>query len=127
MASAIVSASGRPSCADASWMANRSKSRKSACVRMASRSLPRRRPRRMFHVQILTRLSSLCMQTKVRSLDDLAALGPDALMALYASARTPALEELDGRLTGRTVPRAQQPHVPAWLEMNDGEHLGCFF
>ena len=69
------------------------------------------------------------MQTKVRSLDDLAALGPDALMAIYASARTPALEELDGRLSGRmlTVPRAQQPHVRAWLEMKDGEHLGCFF
>ena len=80
----------------------------------------------MFHVQILTRLSSLCMQTKVRSLDDLAALGPDALMALYASARTPALEELDGRLTGRmlTVPRAQEPHVRAWLEMKDGDQTG---
>jgi hypothetical protein len=54
----------------------------------------------------------------IRSLDDLARLEPDELMALYARARTPALEELDGRLTGRmlAVPRAQELHVRAFLE-----------
>ena len=54
----------------------------------------------------------------LRTLDDLAALGPDELMDLYRDARTPALEELDGKLTGRmlAVPRAQEPHVRAVLE-----------
>jgi len=71
----------------------------------------------------LFRLSSRSMgtterTTKIRNLDDLAALGPEELMALYIAARTPSLEELDGRLVGRmlAVPRAQQPHVRAWLE-----------
>ncbi|HSS61056.1 MAG TPA: hypothetical protein VLK30_06340 [Candidatus Limnocylindrales bacterium] len=55
---------------------------------------------------------------RVQTLDDLAALGPDELMMLYAAARTPALEELDGKLNGRmlAVPRAQAPHVKEWLE-----------
>ena len=54
----------------------------------------------------------------LRTLDDLAALGPDELMELYATARTPALEELDGKMTGRmlAVPRAQEPHVKRWLD-----------
>ncbi len=54
----------------------------------------------------------------LRTLDDLAALGPDDLMDLYRMARTPTLEELDGKLTGRmlAVPRAQEPHVKAVLE-----------
>jgi hypothetical protein len=54
----------------------------------------------------------------LRTLDDLAALGPDELMDLYRMARTPTLEELDGKLTGRmlAVPRAQEPHVKAVLE-----------
>ncbi|HKC20164.1 MAG TPA: hypothetical protein VKE27_11110, partial [Candidatus Dormibacteraeota bacterium] len=53
-----------------------------------------------------------------RTLDDLAVLGPEELMNLYVNARTPALEELDGKLNGRmlAVPRAQKPHVKAWLE-----------
>ncbi|TME23349.1 MAG: hypothetical protein E6I67_03175 [Chloroflexi bacterium] len=51
-------------------------------------------------------------------LDDLAALGPDELMALYRTARTPSLADLDGKLTGRmlAVPRAQEPHVKALIE-----------
>src|SRR5437899_10630107 len=54
----------------------------------------------------------------VQTLDHLAALGPDELMELYRTARTPTLEELDGKMTGRmlAVPRAQEPHVKAWLE-----------
>jgi hypothetical protein len=55
---------------------------------------------------------------EIRTLDDLAVLGPDQLMALYRNARTPALEELDGKLTGRmlSLPRAQEPHVRAVLD-----------
>ena len=51
----------------------------------------------------------------VLTLDDLAALGPDELMALYREARTPSLEELDGKLTGRmlAVPRLQKAQVSA--------------
>ena len=63
----------------------------------------------------LFRLSSRSMDTterttKIRNLDDLAALGPEELMALYIAARTPSLEELDGRLVGRmlAVPRAHR-------------------
>ncbi len=54
----------------------------------------------------------------VRTLDDLARQGPDELMATYRNARTPSLEDLDGKLTGRmlAVPRAQEPHVRALLE-----------
>jgi hypothetical protein len=37
----------------------------------------------------------------VRTLEDLAGLGPDKLMDLYRTAHTPALEDLDGKLTGR--------------------------
>jgi hypothetical protein len=57
-------------------------------------------------------------RTAVRTLDDLAALGPDELMDLYLTARTPTLEELDGKMSGRmlAVPRAQRPHVKAWLD-----------
>ncbi|HKV87050.1 MAG TPA: hypothetical protein VJT78_03545 [Candidatus Dormibacteraeota bacterium] len=52
------------------------------------------------------------------TLDDLAATGPDELMALYRQARTPRLEDLDGKLTGRmlAVPRLQKPHVRALLD-----------
>ena len=51
-------------------------------------------------------------------IDDLAAKGPDELMALYRAARTPTLEDLDGKMSGRmlAVPRAQERHVRAWLE-----------
>jgi hypothetical protein len=54
----------------------------------------------------------------VRTLDDLATLGPDELMELYVNARTPTLEELDGKMHGRmlAVPRLQKPHVKAWLD-----------
>ena len=56
--------------------------------------------------------------TQVRTLDDLTALGPDDLMAMYRNARTPTLEELDGRMTGRmlAVPRLQKPQVSALLQ-----------
>ena len=52
------------------------------------------------------------------TLDDLAALDPDELMDLYRTARTPSLEELDGKMVGRmlAVPRAQEPHVKSVLE-----------
>src|SRR2546428_10944430 len=52
------------------------------------------------------------------SLDDLAAMGPDDLMDLYRQARTPKLEDLDGKLVGRmlAVPRIQQPHVKKFLD-----------
>ncbi|TMC80499.1 MAG: hypothetical protein E6J06_14630 [Chloroflexi bacterium] len=55
---------------------------------------------------------------EIRTLDDLAAREPDDLMALYRTAQTPSLEDLDGKLSGRmlAVPRAQQPHVRAFLE-----------
>jgi hypothetical protein len=58
------------------------------------------------------------MATTVHTIDDLAAIGPDELMAMYKGARTPRLEDLDGKLTGRmlAVPRLQKPHVRAWLE-----------
>ena len=68
-------------------------------------------------------LSCAGMETRtphgtVRSLDDLAKLDPDVLMRLYAEARTPTLDELDGKLAGRmlAVPRAQEPHVRAFLD-----------
>jgi hypothetical protein len=53
-----------------------------------------------------------------QTLDDLARLDPDELMALYTNARTPKLEDLDGRLSGRmlAVPRLQSPAVKRWLE-----------
>ena len=56
--------------------------------------------------------------SEARTLDDLAAKGPDELMALYRAAHTPTLEDLDGKMSGRmlAVPRAQEPHVRAWLE-----------
>ena len=54
----------------------------------------------------------------VRTLNDLAVLDPDQLMKLYKTARTPTLEELDGKLTGRmlAVPRLQKPQVSALLQ-----------
>src|SRR6266571_4844773 len=53
-----------------------------------------------------------------RTLDDLAQLDPDELTALYKNARTPKLEDLDGRLSGRmlAVPHLQRPAVKRWLE-----------
>jgi hypothetical protein len=61
----------------------------------------------------------------VRTLDDLAALGPDELMQLYVNARTPTLEELDGKMHGRmlAVPRLQKPQVKAWLDRFSRSHL----
>ena len=52
------------------------------------------------------------------SLDDLAELDPDELMEMYRSARTPRLEDLDGKLSGRmlAVPRLQKPSVKKLLE-----------
>lgn len=52
------------------------------------------------------------------TLDGLGAMDPDDLMELYRSARTPRLEDLDGKLSGRmlAVPRLQKPHVRAWME-----------
>jgi hypothetical protein len=54
----------------------------------------------------------------LRTLDDLASIGPDDLMDLYRGGRTPTLEALDGKMVGRmlAVPRAQEPHVKAVLE-----------
>src|SRR2546428_5984204 len=56
--------------------------------------------------------------TSPHTLDDLAKIDPDGLMALYQSARTPRLEDLDGKLVGRmlAVPRLQQPHVKRFLD-----------
>ena len=53
-----------------------------------------------------------------RSLDELAEMGPDDLMELYRRARTPKLEDLDGKLVGRmlAVPRIQEPHVKKFLD-----------
>ena len=58
------------------------------------------------------------MEIKAHTLDDLARMEPEALMALYREARTPRLEDLDGKLSGRmlAVPRLQKPHVREWLE-----------
>ena len=52
------------------------------------------------------------------TLDDLAGRDPDELMEMYQGARTPTLEELDGRMTGRmlAVPRLQKPEVKRFLE-----------
>jgi hypothetical protein len=54
----------------------------------------------------------------VRTLEDLARLDPDYLMTMYREARTPRLEDLDGKLSGRmlAVPRLQKPAVRKWLE-----------
>lgn len=46
-----------------------------------------------------------------RTLDDLARLAPDALLALYRGARTPKVEELEGPLEGRML-AAPPVHVP---------------
>lgn len=78
----------------------------------------------MFQVHIRTvpaysaAMTTLDSRATNLTLDDLARMDPDDLMALYQSARTPTLEELDGKLTGRmlAVPRLQKPHVKAWLE-----------
>ena len=53
-----------------------------------------------------------------RSLDDLAALDADRLMKMYLEARTPRIEDLDGKLTGRmlAVPKLQKPAVRNWIE-----------
>ena len=52
------------------------------------------------------------------TLDELAERDPDELMEMYRSARTPSLEDLDGRLAGRmlAVPRLQRPEVKRFLE-----------
>jgi hypothetical protein len=84
----------------------------------------------MFQVHIRTTPLSVCLPgypaamgtiqrtNPPRTLDDLAALGPDELMELYLNARTPSLAELDGKMHGRmlAVPRLQKPHVKAWLD-----------
>jgi len=53
-----------------------------------------------------------------RSLDDLAALDADQLMKMYVDARTPRIEDLDGKLTGRmlAVPKLQKPSVAKAIE-----------
>jgi hypothetical protein len=67
---------------------------------------------------ILAGMPSTGRASRALSLDDLAAMDPDALMDLYKSAKTPRLEDLDGKLSGRmlAVPRLQKPHVRAWIE-----------
>ena len=52
------------------------------------------------------------------TLDDLGRLGPDELMEMYRGARTPRLEDLDGKLAGRmlAVPRIQKPQVTKFLD-----------
>jgi len=52
-----------------------------------------------------------------RTLDDLAAMGPDQLLALYRVAKTPRIKDLDGKLTGRmlVVPAIHEKHVAALL------------
>src|SRR4051812_32603259 len=54
----------------------------------------------------------------IATLDDLAKRGPDELMDLYRRARTPRLEDLDGKLSGRmlAMPRIQKPQVKTFLE-----------
>jgi len=47
-----------------------------------------------------------------RSLDDLAALAPEALQRLYRAAVTPALPALDGDLVGRML---AVPVLPRWM------------
>ena len=56
--------------------------------------------------------------TDATSLDSLAELDPDRLMEMYRAARTPRLEDLDGKLSGRmlAVPRLQKPQVKRFLE-----------
>ena len=63
-------------------------------------------------------MDSTARTSQIHKVDDLANLDPDRLMDLYRSARTPALEELDGKLTGRmlAVPRLQTPQVSALLQ-----------
>jgi hypothetical protein len=53
----------------------------------------------------------------IKTLDDLADLGPDALMDLYRQATTPRLSDLDGKLAGRllAIPTAQEPHIAKLL------------
>lgn len=46
------------------------------------------------------------------SLDDLAALRPAALAALYSGARTPVLRDMDGHLTGRMLAVSA---LPRWM------------
>src|SRR5207248_11473074 len=52
------------------------------------------------------------------TLDDLGRLGPDELMEMYRGARTPRLEDLDGKLAGRMLaaPRIQKPQVKKFLD-----------
>src|SRR5438105_2000298 len=63
-------------------------------------------------------MSSTSRTSSPRTLDDLAQLDPDELMAMYRNARTPKLADLDGKLSGRmlAVPRIQKPAVKKWLE-----------
>jgi hypothetical protein len=70
-------------------------------------------------------MSSTSRSAAPRSLDDLARLGPDELMSLYREARTPRLEDLDGKLHGRmlAVPRLQKPAVKRALETFSRSHL----
>jgi hypothetical protein len=64
------------------------------------------------------RMDPAARPAEIRTLDGLAGKGPDELMALYKAACTPALDDLDGKLSGRmlAVPRAQAPHVRSWLD-----------
>ena len=56
------------------------------------------------------------------SLADLARLEPDQLMAIYRSARTPTLEELDGKFSGRVL-RMQNPQAHRFLQRVLGSRL----
>lgn len=49
------------------------------------------------------------------SLDDLARLHSDELLAMYQNARTPRLDDLDGRLSGRVM-RIHAFHATRFLE-----------
>jgi hypothetical protein len=53
-----------------------------------------------------------------RTLDDLAELGPDELLVLYRSARTPRVEDLRGKLKGRMLasPLAKHGAVAGFLK-----------
>src|SRR5438105_2602844 len=50
-----------------------------------------------------TRRAAAPTQAGPGTLDELAALGPDELLALYRTARTPRVEDLSGKLRGRML------------------------
>jgi len=52
---------------------------------------------------------------RVATLDDLAALEPTALAALYADARVPVLRDMDGPLVGRMLAVTVLPRFVSWF------------